>query len=241
MNEYKLTPTVAGEVTVAYCQPEMPTFGEIPASAPFMQGIPTQPIMHPDATHFQKTSPMQPNGPYGDAQAYLLSRGYYEKPDSPLHAYPWGHDAMGSQFAAPYSDSSYISSSINALDANTSASATAYAPTHPHSHSHSHPLSQPPANPQFQTPPVPPTNHHLDPLQREWTPSPVDSIPDSWKTEGKQELLETLLETISSCDEKSVAQVVAVVRASATPEAAVSGICEVLGISGMEHNDLHPM
>lgn len=240
---YMLTLTVTDEVTIAYCQPEMPTFGEIPASAPFMQGMPTQPIMHPDATHFQEISSMQPNGPYGDAQSYLLSRGYFEKPPdshshspSPLHAYPWGHDAMGSQFAAPYSDSSYLSSSINAFDANTSASASA--PTHPHPH----PLSQQPINPQFQIPPVPPINHHhLDPLQRECTQSPVDSIPDSWKTDGKQELLETLLETISSCDEKSVAQVVAVVRASATPEAAVSGICQVLGISGMELNDLHPM
>ncbi|KAJ5740315.1 hypothetical protein N7493_000187 [Penicillium malachiteum] len=56
-------------------------------------------------------------------------------------------------------------------------------------------------------------------------------IPSSWKVDGKQELLETLLETISSCDEARVAQVIQVVRTSATPEDAVSGICQVLGIS----------
>ncbi|KAJ5106736.1 hypothetical protein N7456_003411 [Penicillium angulare] len=56
-------------------------------------------------------------------------------------------------------------------------------------------------------------------------------IPTSWKVDGKQELLETLLETIGSCEEVRVAQVVQVVRASATPEEAVSGICQVLGIS----------
>ncbi|KAJ6005645.1 hypothetical protein N7451_003589 [Penicillium sp. IBT 35674x] len=55
-------------------------------------------------------------------------------------------------------------------------------------------------------------------------------MPSSWTGKGKQELLETLLETIGSCDEAQVAQVVQVVRTSATPEEAVSGICRVLGI-----------
>lgn len=53
----------------------------------------------------------------------------------------------------------------------------------------------------------------------------------SWKGEDKQELLETLFETIGSCDEDRVAQVIQVVRMSATPEEAVSGICQVLGIA----------
>lgn len=184
---------------------------------------------------FQGISPMQLNGPYGDAQAYIPTRGcdYYEKPDShpasshghapapahtPAPAYPWGHDAMGSQFsAAPYSDSSY-STSINAF-----------------ANPHTHPHPTPSPNPPLQIPPPPiisQSQNQPDPPQRELTPNLIGSIPDSWKAEGKQELLETLLQTISSCDEKSVAQVVGVVRASATPEAAVSGICQVLGISG---------
>ncbi|KAJ5770398.1 uncharacterized protein N7511_002449 [Penicillium nucicola] len=62
------------------------------------------------------------------------------------------------------------------------------------------------------------------------TPTIMDQIPHSWKGQGKQELLETLLETIGTCDEQSVAQVVQVVRTSASPEEAVSGICRVLGI-----------
>lgn len=182
---------------------------------------------------------MQLNGPpYGDAQGYIPTRDYYQKPDSQSqpqpqpqpHAYPWGHDAMGSQFSAPYSDSSHLTS-INPFDAQITAQTT----SPPNLNSIANP------NPLFQTPPAPinqhqqhPHSHHqLDPLQRELTPNPIDAIPDSWKIEGKEELLETLLQTISSCDEKSVAQVVSVVRASATPEAAVSGICQVLGISGI--------
>ncbi|KAJ5488756.1 hypothetical protein N7539_003646 [Penicillium diatomitis] len=60
----------------------------------------------------------------------------------------------------------------------------------------------------------------------------MDAIPESWKGPDKQPLLEALLETITSCDEQRVAQVVAVIRASSTPEDAVSGICRILGISG---------
>ncbi|CAI7668713.1 unnamed protein product [Penicillium pancosmium] len=225
------------EVTVAYCQPELPTFGEIPASTPSLQGIVSQPIMHPETSQFQGISPMQLNGPYGDAQGYIPT---YEKPDSQPQpqlqpqAYPWGHDAMGSQFSAPYSDSFSHLASINPFNAHANAQTT------------SPPNPNPNSNSLFQIPPAPPPinqhqhhphphhhQHQLDPLQRELTPNPIDSIPDSWKIEGKEELLETLLQTISSCDEKSVAQVVSVVRASATPEAAVSGICQVLGISGI--------
>lgn len=205
----------------------MPTFGEIPVSAPVLQGIGLQPIMHPDSSQFQGISPMQLNGPYGDAQGYIPTREFYEKPNSYPHAsYPWGHDAMGSQFAAaPYAEFSNSTTSTNTnVNTNTFDARVNMHPT------------QPSNTPQFQIPPAAAPHHHdlpLDPLQRELTPNPIDSIPDSWKTEGKQELLETLLQTITSCDEKSVAQVIGVVRASATPEAAVSGICQVLGISGI--------
>lgn len=63
------------------------------------------------------------------------------------------------------------------------------------------------------------------------TETPAHNTSDSWKGENKQELLETLLETIGSCDESRVAQVIQVVRMSATPEETVSGICQVLGIA----------
>lgn len=63
------------------------------------------------------------------------------------------------------------------------------------------------------------------------TETHVHTAPASWKGEDKQELLETLFETIGSCDEDRVAQVIQVVRMSATPEEAVSGICQVLGIA----------
>lgn len=66
--------------------------------------------------------------------------------------------------------------------------------------------------------------------QRIPSPAITNHIPNSWKGQGKQELLETLLETIGSCDEQSVARVVQVVRTSASPEEAVSGVCRVLGI-----------
>ena len=56
------------------------------------------------------------------------------------------------------------------------------------------------------------------------------SIPSSWKGEEKKDLLETLLKTIGNCDEERVAQVVQIVRSSATPEEAISGVCQVLGI-----------
>ncbi|KAK4863008.1 hypothetical protein LT330_010113 [Penicillium expansum] len=64
-------------------------------------------------------------------------------------------------------------------------------------------------------------------------PSPttiMNSMPSSWKGEGKQELLEVLLETIASCDEQRLPQVIQVLRTSPSPEEAVSGVCQVLGI-----------
>ncbi|CAG8052899.1 unnamed protein product [Penicillium nalgiovense] len=64
-------------------------------------------------------------------------------------------------------------------------------------------------------------------------PSPttiMNSMPSSWKGEGKRELLEILLETIGSCDEQHLPQVIRVLRTSPTPEEAVSGVCQVLGI-----------
>jgi len=62
------------------------------------------------------------------------------------------------------------------------------------------------------------------------SPSIMNSIPNSWRGEGKKAVLQALLETIGSCDEHQVGQVIQVVRTSPTPEEAVSRICQVLGI-----------
>jgi hypothetical protein len=97
---------------------------------------------------------------------------------------------------------------------------------HPYPHQHQHHQSH-----SYQT--TNPTHTYSPPTHpTEYQTRAINSIPDSWKGPDKQALLETLLETITSCDEERVAQVVAVVRTSETPEEAVSGICQVLGISG---------
>ncbi|KAJ5102057.1 transcriptional regulator family: Fungal Specific TF [Penicillium alfredii] len=130
-----------------------------------------------------------------------------------VHAYhpsgPWGQDAYAPGLPpSQHSPSPYSSSSIPL---------------------HSHPntvalISQSPAV----------AGGHLTPASiRASLSSPAHAPSTSWKGQGKQALLETLLGTIGSCDEQQVAQVVQVVRASPTPEAAVSGVCQVLGIGGV--------
>jgi hypothetical protein len=121
------------------------------------------------------------------------------------HAYQqWGHDA-GHQFphAQMYPDSSHHTSSALGAFSND--------PAHL-------PLTQPLAQNASHVP------------DESFRATPFHAIPDTWKGAGKQELLETLLRTIGSCDEERVDQVVQVVRSSATPEEAVSGICQLLGI-----------
>ncbi|KAJ5812849.1 hypothetical protein N7447_009872 [Penicillium robsamsonii] len=76
------------------------------------------------------------------------------------------------------------------------------------------------------------TSSHASPSSQD-RPSPttvMNSMPSSWKGEGKQELLQILLETIASCDEQYLPRVIQVLRASPSPEEAVSGVCQVLGI-----------
>ncbi|CAI7673026.1 unnamed protein product [Penicillium crustosum] len=76
------------------------------------------------------------------------------------------------------------------------------------------------------------TSSHASPSSQD-RPSPttiMNSMPNSWEVEGKQELLEVLLETIATCDEQSLPQVIQVMRESPSPEEAVSGVCRVLGI-----------
>ncbi|KAJ5610952.1 hypothetical protein N7510_007671 [Penicillium lagena] len=97
--------------------------------------------------------------------------------------------------------------------------------------SHAYPNHIPPstfhANPELQSIPPALQSHLYSLAPNSNTPHQPSS---SWKGRSNQELLETLLDTIGSCDEELVAQVVHVVRASPTPEDAVSGICQVLGI-----------
>ncbi|KAF3384505.1 hypothetical protein F1880_002852 [Penicillium rolfsii] len=119
----------------------------------------------------------------------------------------------------PYPDTRYYPASMN-TNTFTPTDSSIYPSPHIHSY-HTHTISQ------RQTEPYSPPHHPT-----EYQIHAMNSIPDSWKGPDKQALLETILETITSCDEERVDQVVTVVRTSETPEEAVSGICRVLGISG---------
>lgn len=122
----------------------------------------------------------------------------------------WGPQQQFTTAAPPGQDSTYYSSSSP-----TASSISGYANQNTRADLQSQP-------PQTQA------------LENQNTRSSISnmahSLPSPWKGEGKKELLETLFKTIGSCNEESVAQVVQVVRSSASPEDAVSGICQVLGI-----------
>lgn len=212
-----------------------------------MQGLPSQ-AMHPapdeglSGLHIygNRSSPGYDGGPaHAHAQSHMASYGHggeynhnlydytnmntFKHDPSQTYTQPWsqGHSFPQSQSQSQlqlqhqshqYPDSTYYSSTMN---------------TFPHTEStiqqqqqqsHSYNTTNPT---QTYSPPIHPT---------EYQTHAINSIPDSWKGPDKQALLETLLETITSCDEERVAQVVAVVRTSETPEEAVSGICQVLGI-----------
>lgn len=209
--------------------------GEIPGSIS-MQGLPSQSLQppegiegglhHPSLPMYKSDSPGYAVDDGSTAHHYIPGHGNYtniykeeysSKHDderSHVHQPQWGPGAAGHQVpsAPPYPDSSYYSSP----------SISSFANTDPNPHTH----------PSQPAPLAQRVSTHHPPNQESFTPSPISAIPSSWKGEGKQELLETLLETIGSCDEERVAQVVRVVRASATPEEAVSGLCQVLGIGG---------
>ncbi|CAG8903698.1 unnamed protein product [Penicillium egyptiacum] len=142
--------------------------------------------------------------------------------DDRNHAYhQWGQDAHGNPNPSPnqfphthiYQTPSHyppINPFANITATNTNINAYADAPFS---------LPTPPsvaASPSSQDRPSPTTI--------------MNSMPSSWKGEGKQELLEILLETIGSCDEQYLPQVIRVLRTSPSPEEAVSGVCQVLGI-----------
>jgi hypothetical protein len=240
----------------------MPAFApKIPGSGP-MQGLSSQhmhpapdegltglPPMHmygkqdsprcdggPAHTHAQTHMASYHHGGYTqDTYDYSMhtmakheSSQTYSQPWSQGHSFPQTQTHMPSQPQPPlqvqsphYPDSTYYPSSIHT---NNFAPAPTDSTIYPHPHPHSyHTTSQTQQQTQTYSPPHHPTDYQTH---------AINSIPDSWKGPDKQALLETLLETITSCDEERVAQVVAVVRTSETPEEAVSGICRVLGISG---------
>ncbi|KAJ5938940.1 hypothetical protein N7466_002074 [Penicillium verhagenii] len=217
------------DAALAYSQGGIPAFApdEIPASIPMQNLHPQASLMHgmPGSQMYPGNSPRYAvenwsNAPYMHADHALnysreavpaphtSSSGVYQ-PDSYHQHHP--HWEQGHQFtpAQPYLNSYYSSSSGAFAHANTDPHQDLYQSQTLHSQSQS---SQP------------------QPISPESISHSLLAMSSSWTGEGKQELLETLLETIGSCDEERVAQVVQVVRASATPEEAVSGICQVLGI-----------
>ncbi|KAJ5587099.1 transcriptional regulator family: Fungal Specific TF [Penicillium hispanicum] len=209
--------------------------GETPASIS-MHGLPSYSMPAPDGTlgvpQMHTYTGDDPNifafDDGGSAHSYAagdsanFSSLYFdehsnanEKPQPYSPAWGQGHDAVGHQFPARMFPNPSYYSSPSVLGTFTNAGSYANLQ-----------ISNPEPIPEGSLDQVANVSQETFPLK------PTDSISSSWKGEGKQELLETLLETIGSCDEERVAQVVQVVRASATPEEAVSGICQVLGIGG---------
>lgn len=203
--------------TIAHCPGGISAFapGEIPASIPMqnlrpqasgIHGMPASQVYRGDNAmeNWGNAPYMQDYAPAPAPAPHTNTSGVYE-PQLYQHNPQWG---QGHQFAPVHPTlDSYSSSSIGVFAANTDP-----LNVHPLQQSSHSPSSQPFSSPES-------LSQH-----------PLFAMPSSWTGKGKQELLETLLETIGSCDEAQVAQVVQVVRTSATPEEAVSGICRVLGI-----------
>lgn len=209
---HMLTSQDVDEATISHCQVgSMPAFtGEISAHSWPMQ------LQSPDGMGI---APMQMYGresPYptdGASAPFMAS----EFPNTYKPIYP-----QGSQDAAQYDAFGQYQSMPPWQDALSFQFINAFNNADPNSNHHA---------PSSSPAPVAPGAPNSLPPQQYSPPNHGLSIPSSWKGPGKQGLLETLLETIGSCDEERVAQVVQVVRTSATPEEAVSGICQVLGIA----------
>ncbi|KAJ5670382.1 transcriptional regulator family: Fungal Specific TF [Penicillium maclennaniae] len=201
------------DATISQCHAGSMAYApsEIPGSIPmygFRQSMPPDVGIHPmqmyggDSPGYAVDDPNQRQPYVGYELTNYIINGTI---DGRSHTYQQWVNDRGHQvpLTQAYPDSShYTSSSLGGFSHN---------PAHLH-------LTQPLA----QNAP-----HLPDESFRE---TPFEAIPDSWKGEGKKALLETLFRTISSCDEERVGQVVQVVRSSTTPEEAVSGICQVLGI-----------
>ncbi|KAJ5800206.1 transcriptional regulator family: Fungal Specific TF [Penicillium psychrosexuale] len=149
-------------------------------------------------------------------------RNEYDRPHAFHH---WGQDAYGNSNPSPnqfpqthiyQTPSHYSTIPFTNITANTNINTYAGAPFFPPAPTHLADDTSSHAGPNSQDRPSPTTI--------------MNSMPSSWKGEGKQELLEILLETIGSCDEQRLPQVIQVLRTSPSPEEAVSGVCQVLGI-----------
>ncbi|KAJ6113575.1 transcriptional regulator family: Fungal Specific TF [Penicillium sp. IBT 18751x] len=201
------------DVTISQCHAGSMAYApsEIPGSIPMYgsrQSMPPDVGMHPmqmyggDSPGYAVDDPNQIQSYAGYESTNYIINGTI---DGRSHTYQQWVNDRGPQvpLTQAYPDSSHYTSSSLGV------------------YSHNH------ANIPFTQPLAQNAPHLPDESFRE---TPFEAIPDSWKGEGKKALLETLFRTISSCDEERVGQVVQVVRSSATPEEAVSGICQVLGI-----------
>ena len=144
--------------------------------------------------------------------------------DERPHAYhQWGQDAYGnpnpnpSSYQFPHTHIYQSPSHYSTTDPLTNITATS---TNTNTH----------ADAPFSLPTPPSAAASPSSQDRPSPTSIMNSMPSSWRGEGKRELLEILLETIGSCDAQHLPQVIRVLRTSPTPEEAVSGVCQVLGI-----------
>ncbi|KAJ6108888.1 hypothetical protein N7512_008725 [Penicillium capsulatum] len=208
--------TPLDEATISTCHSSMvPLAGEVP-----MMHLPS--TLPPDLSGmtpmqtYGRESPGHPLDGGAGAQAYMALAGLnaykpvYPGNDGQSHVYhsQWNEHAFEHQDAAPPWQDALSYQFINAVH-HADPNAASHFPV-------SHHVSLAPGA--------------VDSLYG-YSPPPTHSFSSSWRGQEKQDLLETLLQTIGSCHAGQVAQVVQVVRTSATPEEAVSGICQVLGIS----------
>ncbi|KAJ5782595.1 hypothetical protein N7457_004369 [Penicillium paradoxum] len=159
-----------------------------------------------------------------DGEKFPISNEY----DSRRAYHPWGMDTYGNPNSSPnqlpHMHPYQAQAHYSTINSSNTDIATANTNINVNIDAH---LSLP-----TPTPVASDTSSHPSPSSQD-RPSPrtiMNSMSRSWKVEGKQEMLEILLETIGSCDEKHLPQVIHVLRMSASPEEAVSGVCRVLGI-----------
>ena len=173
----------------------------------------------PYLQHTGYPAPIPTSTHYGEE--YSITNEY----DRPHAYHHWGQDAYGNPNPSPnqfpqthiyQTPSHYSTIPFTNITANTNINTYADAPFYLPTPTHVADDTSGHASPSSQNRPSPTTFSN--------------SMPSSWKGKGKQELLEILLETIGSCDEQRLPQVIQVLRTSPSPEEAVSGVCQVLGI-----------
>lgn len=230
--------------------------GDMPGTIPVpMQGLPMHGLhaqntmlgMHHPPLYGANSDNYMLDG--GKALPYLQHTGYpapiptstatpygeeYSIPneDDRSHAYgQWGQGAYGNPNPSP-NQFSHTHTYQNPSDYSTINSFTNTTATTTTTNTNINIYTDAPFSIPTSIPVTSDTSSHASPNSQD-RPSPntiMNSMPSSWEVEGKQELLEILLETIASCDEQSLPQVIQVMRMSPSPEEAVSGVCRVLGI-----------